>query len=282
MGSDTSDTSGVRRGMVGGRHLPLAIAVGLALAAVVLGSLLWRREAFVAVIALLAAVAVVEVGRVLGSAGSPVSVPVLLGTVVVAMGGAHLAGPRGLVLGVVVLLVGAVLVFLFDPDRQGALSRLGVTVALGLWVPVLAAHAVLLVDREHGRVLVLAVIGSAALADIGGYAVGVPFGRHRLAPRISPNKTWEGLAGGLLVAAALMAVAFPLASDVLGPGRAAVLALACGAAGFVGDLAESRLKRDLGVKDLGAVLPGHGGVLDRVDSILFALPVGFYLLPVLL
>lgn len=276
-----SDTSGAQRGMVGGRNLPLATAVGVALAAVFLGSLLWRPEAFVAVIALLAAAAVIEAGATFRSAGSPVSVPVLLATVVVATLGAHLGGPRGLVLGVVVLLIGAVVVFLLDTDRDGALAQLGATVALGLWVPVLAAHAVLLADLTDGRMLVLGVIGSAALTDIGGYAVGVPFGRHRLAPHISPNKTWEGLAGGLVAAAVLIAVVLPLASDAVGPGAAAGLALACGSAGVVGDLAESRLKRDLGVKDLGVVLPGHGGVLDRVDGILFALPVGYYLLAAL-
>ncbi len=150
------------------------------------------------------------------------------------------------------------------------------TVFFGLWVGFLGSFAVLLVQRPGvGPLAVMAVIGAAILSDIGGYAFGVTLGRHKLAPRVSPNKTWEGLLGGLLVATVAGAVVLPLFGDRFTPLIGAMIAGTAAIASVVGDLAESMVKRGFGVKDLGDVLPGHGGVLDRVDGILFALPVGY-------
>jgi phosphatidate cytidylyltransferase len=264
------------RGMIGGRNLPAAIAVGLLLAGVFLGSVFWRTEAFGAVIALLAALACVEVGRVLRPQGTRLIVPVMVLTVVVAITGAYVAGAAGQRLGVGVLLLGSVLWVLFDRRRTDIVNTLATTVLFGLWIAFLASYGVLLHDRPDGAVVVLAVVGAAVVADIGGYAFGVPFGRHKVAPSVSPNKSWEGLLGGLLVAAGLAALVLPLVGDTFAPGSAAALAVLCGLAAFFGDLTESMIKRDLGVKDLGELLPGHGGVLDRVDGILFALPVGYH------
>jgi phosphatidate cytidylyltransferase len=109
--------------------------------------------------------------------------------------------------------------------------------------------------------------------DVGAFAVGTLFGRHRLWPAVSPKKTWEGLAGGLLVSV----VAAGLLAGPLVPGlgllRGALLGLAAGVAAQLGDLVESRLKREAGVKDAGGIIPGHGGILDRLDSLIFAAPV---------
>jgi phosphatidate cytidylyltransferase len=276
---DHSDPSGPQsqpRGMVGGRNLPVAIAVGVVLAAVFLVSLFWRLEAFTAVIIVLVSIASVEVSRVLATVGVRVlTVPLLLG-VVTSVGGAMWLGAAGQPLGMAVLLVTAFLWLLVDRHRSAVTTTLGATAFFGLWIGLFASYAPRLADRAEGPVVVLAVIGAVILTDIGGYAFGVPFGRHKVVPSVSPGKSWEGLIGGLVVAALLAVLVLPRLGETFTPLSAAVVALAAGAAGFIGDLVQSMVKRDLGVKDLGDVLPGHGGVLDRVDGILFALPVGFY------
>jgi phosphatidate cytidylyltransferase len=264
------------RGMVGGRNLPVAIAVGLVLAAVFLGALFWRAEALTLVVVALASVAAVEVVRVLADVGQRVLlVPLLLG-VVGSVVGAWALGGAGQSLGLALLLVSAFVWLLADRDRADVTRTLGLTTFFGVWIGLFASYAPRLVDRPDGAVVVLAVIGAVILTDVGGYAFGVPFGRHKVVPSISPGKSWEGLLGGLVVAVVLAALVLPRLGAGFTPLTAAVVALAAGAAGFVGDLVQSMVKRDLGVKDLGAVLPGHGGVLDRVDGILFALPVAFY------
>lgn len=262
--------------MVGGRNLPLAIAVGLALAAVFLLSLFWRVEAFTAVIVVLVALASVEVTRVLRTVGVRILiVPLLLGVVTSVVAGLVLGG-AGQALGMALLLVTAFLWLLVDPDRSQVTQTLGVTAFFGSWIGLFGSYGPRLADRPDGPVVVLAVVGAVILTDIGGYAFGVPFGRHKVAPSVSPGKSWEGLVGGLLLAAVLAVLVLPRLDGTFTAVTAAVVALVAGAAGFLGDLVQSMVKRDLGVKDLGDVLPGHGGVLDRVDSILFALPVGFY------
>jgi phosphatidate cytidylyltransferase len=272
----TGDEVADQSRMVGGRHLPTAIAVGVVLAGLFLGSLFWRSEAFAAVIAVLAATAYVDAARVLAPSGVRLLTPILVLTSVVTMAGAHEFGASGQTLGVAVLLGGSVLMLLMDGERRDVVRTLAVTVLFGLWVAVLASYGVLLIVQDDGTVLVLAVVGAAIFTDIGGYAFGVTLGRHKVAPTISPNKSWEGLIGGVAVTGVLAAFVLPLFGDTFTPVSGAVLAVTCGLASFMGDLTESMIKRDLGVKDLGDLLPGHGGLLDRVDSILFALPVGYY------
>lgn len=270
------------RKMVGGRDLPVAIAVGVVLAAIFLGSLFWHPIAFSLVVAVLVVLACVESGRVLRSVGVELEVPVLLVASLVMMFGAYQARHAGQAVGVAVLFVGGVLWQLSDANRQDVVRRLATTVMFGLWIGFLASFAVLLITLPDDAVVAtMGVIGAAIFADIGAYAFGVAFGKRKIAPSVSPNKTWEGFLGGLLVATVLAAVVLPLVSDLFTVASAAALAILCGSAAFLGDLVESMIKRDLGVKDLGDLLPGHGGVLDRVDGILFALPVGYYAVEVL-
>lgn len=264
------------RGMVGGRHLPVAIAVGVALAVVFLLALFWRSEAFAVVVAVVAATAFVDADRILRRTGRRLLTGVLITTAVATMLATHELGAVGQVFGVGLLLAGCVTALLLERDRSDVVRRLALSLLFGLWVTFLASYAVLLVTRDAGAVIVLGVIGAAIFTDIGGYAFGVALGRHKVVPSISPNKSWEGLFGGLAVAAVVAALVLPRLDGPFTPIGAALLAVACGLASFVGDLTESMIKRDLDVKDLGDLLPGHGGVLDRVDGILFALPVGYY------
>lgn len=261
---------------VGGRDLPVAIVVGVVLAGIFLGSLFWHPLAFTLVVGSLTLLAYVESAKVLRPVDVRIEVPVLVVATAVMLGGAYQAGRDGQVVGLVVLFLGAVLWLLADSHRRDTVRTLATTCLFGLWVGFLASFAVLLRLGEDGTVAALAVIGAAIFTDIGGYAVGVWKGRTPIAPSVSPNKTWEGLLGGLVVAAALAALVLPRVGDTFTPLSAVVIAVVCGLAGFLGDLVESMIKRDLGVKDLGDLLPGHGGVLDRVDGILLALPVGYY------
>lgn len=260
-----------------GRSLPVAISVGIVLAAMFLASLFWHPLAFTAVIILLATIGLIETGRTLDRLGRPVAVPVLLVAMLVVLLGTYRAGTAGQVVGLLVLFLGAVAWELAAPDRHEVVATIARTVFFGLWVGFLASFGVLLATRpSDGPVAVLAVIGGAVVSDIGGYAFGTVFGRRRIAPSISPKKSWEGLVGGLATVAIVAAVVLPRIGDLFEPWTAIAVAVAAAIAGFFGDLTESMVKRDLGVKDLGDVLPGHGGILDRVDGILLALPVGYY------
>jgi phosphatidate cytidylyltransferase len=257
----------------GGRDLVSATATGLVLAVVAFGSLAWHRLAFTAVIVVLLTIAVVETGRVFHGLGRGLHVDVLVVVGVVWLVATALIGAPAQRAGYVVLFAAAVGRSMVARERRDVVATVGATVLLGLWTAGLGTHAVRLVALDGGTRLMVVVLAAVALSDVGAYAVGSAVGRHRLAPSLSPHKTWEGLAGGLL------------AAGVVGAGglvwllgrpwwMGAALGVAVALAGAVGDLAESMLKRDLGVKDLGSTLAGHGGVLDRVDAILFALPVG--------
>lgn len=191
--------------------------------------------------------------------------------------GAYWVGPSAQALGVLLLLFGAVLWVFLGTDRRRVVPTVSATLLAGLWVPFLASHLALLLARQDGEWAVLAVIALAVSSDIGAYGVGSAFGRHKLAPRVSPAKSWEGLAGGLatvLVLAALVTARLP-GFDLP---TALLLGVVVVPAATLGDLTESLVKRDLGVKDLGSVVPGHGGIMDRVDSILLALPAAHLLL----
>ncbi|MEX0953488.1 MAG: phosphatidate cytidylyltransferase [Nitriliruptoraceae bacterium] len=270
------------RPQTGGRDLPVAIAVGIGLASVFAGALWWNPIAFTVVIGLLTTIAYVELRHVLRGAGGDLDVLVLVAATSVMLLGAYHAGHAGQVIGVLVLVVGAFLWHAADTERAHVASTVATTVLYGLWIGFLASYAVLLILRPSGGIVVVAaVIGAAVLADTGAFAVGVKWGRHPVAPRLSPNKTWEGLAGGLASATIVGVIVLPLLDGPFDLRSAAVVTFACGLAAFLGDLVESMMKRDLGVKDLGEVLPGHGGILDRVDGILFALPVGHYAIELL-
>lgn len=267
-----------------GRDLPVAIGVGVALGAAFLGSLFLSPEAFTVVVLGLSVTAVLEASRVLQALDQPRAVarPVVVVGVVAIQVGALLLGADGQVLGLLVLVLGAFVWNLALPDRRDVVTKLGTTILLGAWVGFFASYGIRLATGDDGVAAVLAVVGAAVLGDIGGYAFGRVFGRTKIAPTVSPNKTWEGLAGGVLLAGVAAWFVLPLVGELFSdPWVGVAVAVVSVVAGFIGDLSESLVKRDLGVKDLGDLLPGHGGVLDRVDGLLIALPVGFHVLATL-
>ena len=160
------------------------------------------------------------------------------------------------------------------------LRDISATVMLATWVPLFASFSALLIFQDHGGFRTFTVIVTVVFADIGGYVAGVLFGKHLMVPSISPKKSWEGLGGSLLfgVTAAVVSVAFLLDK----PAWVGVpLGLMLVITGVLGDLVESQVKRDLGIKDMGSLLPGHGGVMDRIDAMLPSAVAGWIVLTLL-
>jgi phosphatidate cytidylyltransferase len=171
----------------------------------------------------------------------------------------------------------AVLVWRLADGPAGYQPDVSAATLIAVYVPFLAGFAALLAAEPDGHWRVLLMLAVVVLTDTGGYVAGVFLGRHPMAPAVSPKKSWEGLAGSLLAAAAGGAVGLPVLFGVDWWWGVLFGLLVAGAA-VLGDLAESLLKRDLGVKDMSSLLPGHGGLMDRLDSILFAAPAAYLLL----
>lgn len=257
-----------------GRNLLFAIASGVIFAAVALASLFLLSELFVALVAVLVSVALVELATAFRVAGRRVPrVGVVLGGLTV-VAGAFFWGAEGMLLG---LFAGSALLTVWRlveglvPRWETAPRTLVRDVFSGLfslvYVAFLASFTVLLVAGERGEWWVFGLIAIVVSVDVGAYAAGVTLGKHKMTPRISPNKTWEGFAGAAVLAVAVGIVVAIFALDqpwwvgaVLG---LVVLLTATG-----GDLTESLIKRNLGVKDMSSWIPGHGGFLDRLDSLL--------------
>jgi phosphatidate cytidylyltransferase len=160
--------------------------------------------------------------------------------------------------------------------RRNIVSNIALTVLGIVYVPMLAAYALAVLKYQNGRGIVLSIIGLTIAYDIGAFVVGTWWGSRPLAPNVSPKKSWEGAIGGTLVAVAVAVGAVaPYVDPLQSLGRAVGLAVVVSIFAPLGDLAESILKRDLGLKDMGSVLPGHGGVLDRIDAVLFVAPAAF-------
>jgi phosphatidate cytidylyltransferase len=259
-----------------GRNLPAAIGVGLVMGGAVLGSLFVRKEAFVGLATLAIVVAVWELTEAL--AGRQIVVP-LVPVAVGAVGmeiAAFAAGGQALAVCFALTCLG-VLVWRVAEGQDGALQDVAGGLLVSAYVPFLAGFAMLLLAPHDGPWREVTFIVVVIASDTGGYAAGVLFGRHPMAPSVSPKKSWEGFAGSMVAC-----VLFGIGTVVLfldGRWWVGVLTgLAVLAAATAGDLGESLIKRDLGIKDMGSLLPGHGGVLDRLDSLLFAAPVVWVIL----
>jgi phosphatidate cytidylyltransferase len=192
---------------------------------------------------------------------------------------AFIAGEEGLLVAFALTSFGVLLWRLID-GMDGAARDVAAGVFVAAYVPFLAGFAMLLVSEPDGPQRVVVFIAVTVANDIGGYAAGVLFGRHPMAPRISPKKSWEGFAGSLVLC---VVVGIGLVVVLLGGSwwAGAAVGLASVVTATVGDLSESLIKRDLGVKDMGTLLPGHGGIMDRLDSLLPTAPAAYFLLALL-
>lgn len=269
-----SSTAPAKPGATGraGRDLPVATGVGLGLGAVLIASLFIRREAFVAFVVIAVGMALWEFSKALETRHVRVPVlPLWVGSTGMLVS-AYVAGAEALVVSFMLTAGGVFLWRVIDGAGPEAIRDAAAGIFAAAYLPFLAGFTVLMVAAPDGDWRVLYFVFLVVANDVGGYAAGVLFGKHPMAPSISPKKSWEGVAGSFvlsgLVGVGLMWWVFdgPLAAGAL-IGMLAVVA------GTVGDLSESLIKRDLGLKDMGSLLPGHGGILDRFDSILIAAPV---------
>ena len=265
-----------------GRNLPAAIAVGVSLVLVVLASLVIWSPAFVGVIVVAACVGVWEMTRAIRVTGAQPPLVPLLGGAVLMTGLATYAGPDSLLLGLLVTVLAAVI--WRAADGTAALRRdVAASLLVAVYVPFMLSFAVMVQlpdPDEGGKWRILCTLLAVVLSDTGGYAAGVFLGRHKMAPSISPGKTWEGFAGSICAAAIGSALLLYFLLDVpsyWGLLFGAMISIVA----VVGDLAESMLKRDLKIKDMSNLLPGHGGFMDRLDSILFAVPTAYLLFAVI-
>jgi phosphatidate cytidylyltransferase len=262
-----------------GRNLPAAFAVGGGLAGAVLASLLLWRPAFLLVVVAAVTAGTWEMVRAVRVSGArPPLLPLLAGGLVMT-GAAWGWGAGGLTLSLLVTVL-ATMVWRLGGGPVGYHRDIHAATLIAVYVPFLAGFAVLLAAAGDGHWRVLVTLIVVVLSDTGGYVAGVFLGRHPMAPSVSPKKSWEGLAGSLLAAAVGGGAGLWLLFDVPGWAGAGFGLVVAGAA-VLGDLAESLLKRDLGVKDMSGLLPGHGGMMDRLDSILLAVPTAYLLLLVL-
>ncbi|HVV30746.1 MAG TPA: phosphatidate cytidylyltransferase [Mycobacteriales bacterium] len=273
---DDSPPAGTSRA---GRNVPLAIGVGVGMGAAVLASLYVYRPVFVGFVAAAAAYGCYELTNVLRTAAHrrvPLA-PLMIGAVASYIA-AYQRGTAALAVGVLLTTIAVVAWLLLEGGPRAAVPP---DLSAALWVlcyvVLLAGFAVLMVAPDDGHRRVTCYVATVVCSDVGGFATGVLFGRHPMAPTVSPKKSWEGFIGSVVACAVAGTLLVGLLlHGALWQGLVFGLAIACCAT--LGDLAESLVKRDLGVKDMGTLLPGHGGIMDRLDSLLLSAPVAYLLL----
>lgn len=263
-----------------GRDLPAAVAVGVGLALLVLASLLVVRAAFLVVVGAALALAVWELRNALASGGIRVPLVPLVVAAPVMPFAAYLGGADALLVAFALSAL-AVVAWRLAEDGPEVLRDSSAGLFALLYAPALAGFTGLMLAPSDGVARVVAFVFVTVSSDVGGYAAGVAFGKHRMAPTVSPKKSWEGFAGSL-VACVLMAVLCSWLLLDAGPWPGVPIGLAIVVSATVGDLGESLIKRDLGIKDMGSLLPGHGGMLDRLDSLLPTAPLAWVLMRLLI
>lgn len=256
--------------------LTLRVASAVILAVVFIGSVLAGGLAFTVFVGVAMVVSLGEFYASVRSIGyTPLALFGLVGIVGV-VSGAHASGVTG-IYGWLIATIAATAVYYTLVPRRDPLANAGITITGMAWVSLLGFAVVIGRSDFAAQLILLTVIGTAAF-DIGAFFVGKTFGRRRLAPTISPNKTVEGLLGGIVLTVASLTVlsTFPY-FDPLTAIDAAIFAAAICVLAPIGDAAESMVKRAIGVKDMGSIMPGHGGLLDRIDALLFVVPAAYYL-----
>ena len=265
-----------------GRNLPAAIGIGIGLGAYVVLSLIYLPPAFVVLVAVALILASVELHEALKKHGmTSAIVPIAIGSVAISFG-SYFAGRQepvifsttSVLLASLALTVLASLIWRMPKGVAGYVRDVAASLLIIAYVPLLGSFAALMLAEGQGTLRVVTFLLIVVMSDTGGYVAGVLFGKHPMAPKISPKKSWEGVAGSLLFATvagicmAILVLHVPFWVGI-------ILSVGLVAVGSCGDLIESMIKRDLGIKDMSSFLPGHGGVMDRLDSLLVAAPVAW-------
>ncbi len=249
-----------------GRNLPLAIASGVGLATMIIVTLVFLKWLFMVVVVAAVLVAIWELDRGFRAKGVNLpQEPLMLGGTVMVVS-AYFEGTEPLVTATAVTGL-VTMLWLLRRGIDGFVRDATASVFTIFYVPFLGSFVALLLAEDDGVKAIITFIAVTAASDIGGYVAGVLFGRHPMAPVISPKKSWEGFAGSALacVVAGWLLVDYLLEGDWW---VGVALGLIAVVMATLGDLVESVIKRDLGIKDMSQVIPGHGGLMDRLDSLL--------------
>ncbi|MBX7469471.1 MULTISPECIES: phosphatidate cytidylyltransferase [Streptomyces] len=263
-----------------GRDLRSAIGVGVGLGVVIIASLFIVKAVFVGVIAVAVVVGLWELTSRLQERKeikAPL-VPLAVGGAAMVVAG-YVGGAEGAWVAMALTSL-AVLVWRMTEPPANYLRDVTAGVFAAFYVPFLATFVAMLLTADDGPWRVLTFLLLTVVSDTGAYAIGWRFGKHKLAPRISPGKTREGLFGAVSFAMVAGALCMQFLIDDGTWWQGLLLGLAVAASATLGDLGESMIKRDLGIKDMGTLLPGHGGIMDRLDSLLPTAPVVWLLLAV--
>ncbi|KYK15452.1 MULTISPECIES: phosphatidate cytidylyltransferase [Streptomyces] len=263
-----------------GRDLGAAIGVGVGLGVVIIASLFVVKAVFVGVIAIAVVVGLWELTKRLDERKgikAPL-VPLAVGGAAMVIAG-YVRGSEGAWVAMALTAL-AVLVWRMTEPPEGYLKDVTAGLFAAFYVPFLATFVAMMLMADDGPWRVLTFLVLTVVSDTGAYAVGSRFGKTKLAPRISPGKTREGLLGAVAFAMAAGALCMQFAIDGCAWWQGLLLGLAVAVSATLGDLGESMIKRDLGIKDMGTLLPGHGGIMDRLDSLLPTAPVVWLLLVV--
>jgi phosphatidate cytidylyltransferase len=273
--------SNARNLMLVKRLLVTIILLPVGMAAILAGG--WYLTALVAVFMCLAAWEYVELFRAGGL--RPTGVLVIGGTLILQLG-RNFNGfdSAAWMISLVILLSMTYHLVAYERGRDQAGSDFAVTVAGIFYIGWFGAYFISLRNLPEGKWWILIVLPAVWFADAGAYFIGKRFGRHKLSPRLSPNKTWEGYLGGIIAGVLLTALFAAIwrvgagPNSAITPLRGALVGLVMGIFPTLGDLGESMIKRQMGVKDSGNLLPGHGGAFDRIDSWLWAVVLGYYMI----
>jgi phosphatidate cytidylyltransferase len=237
----------------------------------VAGTLVIHPVAFAVVVCVAMVVAVWEMRQALAVGGlfAPFA-PIAIGAVSM-IAAAYVRGAEALVFAAALTLV-ATLIWRVADGMTGALRDVGAGALILLYPCFLAGFAAMMLAEPQGQWRIFVFIITTVFSDIGGYAFGVLLGKHPMAPKLSPKKSWEGFAGSVLSCAVVGAIVIPLTLDGAW-WQGAVLGALVAPAATIGDLIESSLKRNLGIKDMSNIIPGHGGLMDRLDSLVMVVPL---------
>lgn len=261
-----------------GRDLSAAIGVGVGLGVVIVASLFIVKAVFVGVIAVAVVVGLWELtSRLQERKGikAPL-VPLAVGGAAMVVAG-YVRGAEGAWVAMALTALAALVWRMTEPP-ENYLRDVTAGLFAAFYVPFLATFVAMMLTADDGPWRVLTFLLLTVVSDTGAYAVGWRFGKHKLAPRISPGKTREGLLGAVLFAMVAGALCMQFLIDDGSWWQGLLLGLAVAASATLGDLGESMIKRDLGIKDMGTLLPGHGGIMDRLDSLLPTAPVVWLLM----